>query len=357
MSLLTSAMCALRSGFFSVQAPVATLAQPAGGSDASEAANSEGAGQQTAADEVEDAPKSFDEAMGEIQETLAGVWGDFVSYIPYFVAGLAVLVLTAFLAFAVRAIARKMAKRSEMRQSLRDLIAQLAFIATWAIGLLLTAMIVFPGLTPTKALGGLGLLSVAVGFAFKDIFENFFAGVLLLWRFPFEPGDYIECEDIMGKVEEIEIRMTLIRRTTDELVVVPNSFLFTNPVEVLTNRKTRRITIMTGVAYDVDVDEALPIIREAVESCDSVSSEHEVQVFANGFGSSSIDIEVAWWSDSTPLGVRKSRGEVVRAIKRALDDREIEIPFPYRTLTFKEPLPTRRVGDSSNGERSRAERS
>jgi len=56
------------------------------------------------------------------------------------------------------------------------------------------------------------------------------------------------------------------------------------------------------------------------------------------FGDSSIDIEVAWWSDPTPLGFRRSRGEVLTAIKRELDAAGIEIPFPYRTLTANVPL-------------------
>jgi len=63
-----------------------------------------------------------------------------------------------------------------------------------------------------------------------------------------------------------------------------------------------------------------------------------LKIFPRAFGPSSIDIEVAWWTDSTPLAVRRSRGEVITAIKAALDDAGIEIPFPYRTLTFKETL-------------------
>jgi len=63
-----------------------------------------------------------------------------------------------------------------------------------------------------------------------------------------------------------------------------------------------------------------------------------IQVFPCAFGSSSIDIELAWWAESSPLGVRKSRAQVVTAVKAALDSHDIEIPFPYRTLTFKEPL-------------------
>ncbi|QCZ95191.1 mechanosensitive ion channel family protein [Salinimonas iocasae] len=225
-----------------------------------------------------------------------------------------------------------------MRQSLSELFERLSHIGIWALGLLLAAMVVFPGLTPAKALGGLGLASIAIGFAFKEIFENFFAGVLLLWKYPFEKGDFIECQSILGKVENISVRMTTIRKTNGELVVVPNSFLFKNAVNVLTDQDKRRITIMTGVAYSEDADHAVSLLQQALSQCETVDQQHPIQIFLNGFGDSSIDIEVTWWTGPTPLDHRRSRSEVVSTVKRTLDEAGIEIPFPYRTMTFKEPL-------------------
>ncbi len=215
---------------------------------------------------------------------------------------------------------------------------RLVSIAWWIAGLLLAAVVIFPGLSPTKALGGLGLMSVAVGFAFKDIFENFFAGFILLWRYPFENGDYIECGGVEGKIETINLRMSEIRQTSGELVVVPNSVLFSNPVDVLTDLPHRRVMIDVGVSYDSDVEKAVTLIQETVEACPSPIGSQPVQVFPKAFGSSSIDIEVAWWTKPRPVDLRESRGEVVTAIKRALNHAGIEIPFPYRTMTFKEPL-------------------
>ncbi len=97
-------------------------------------------------------------------------------------------------------------------------------------------------------MAGLGIGSIAVGFAFKDIFENFFAGVLLLWRFPFERGDFIECNDVMGKVENMTVRSTLLREPSGELIVVPNATLYKNPVYMLIYRSPRRQQVVTGVA-------------------------------------------------------------------------------------------------------------
>nr|WP_269468570.1 mechanosensitive ion channel family protein [Alteromonas sp. ASW11-130] len=284
-----------------------------------------------------------------LQQTLNDIYQGFIERLPYLGAGLLVIIITWILSNLVGSAVFKIAKSRKLRRSLCELFSRLTIILVWILGLLIAAMIMFPGLTPAKALGGLGLASVAIGFAFKEIFENFFAGILLLWKYPFETGDFIECESILGKVEDISVRMTQIRQTNGELVVMPNSFLFKNPVNVLTDRDVRRITVMTGVAYDEDADQAVEVIENALKNCESVEQDYPVEVFLNGFGASSIDIEVTWWTSPTPLGHRKSRSEVVSAIKRALDDAGIEIPFPYRTLTFKEPLPIRKeTGQAQN---------
>jgi len=195
-------------------------------------------------------------------------------------------------------------------------------------------------MTPAKMLTALGLGSVAIGFAFKDVFENFLAGILILFREPFRLGDYVECGSIEGQVEEITIRDTHIRQTDGQRVVMPNALLFKEPVTVRTDKDLRRTTITCGVAYGEEVDLAREVITRAVKHVDTVRNDvRDVQIFAKEFNSSSIDFEVTWWTGSRPIDIRVSRDQVVAAVKRALDDAGIEIPFPYRTLTFKGPPP------------------
>ena len=273
-------------------------------------------------------------------DSLRNLWQDFLAHLPQLVAAVIVLILTWMVARIATSVAQRLLRRTRLRTSLKDLFRQLIQIGIWAIGLMVAAVVVFPNMTPAKIFAALGLGSVAIGFAFKDIFENFFAGVLILWRFPFDPGDYIECEDIRGRVEDITIRMTKIRRLDGVLAIVPNAMLFKQPVDVLTDWERRRVTVICGVAYDENIDEARDLIRKAVEVCNTVHQEKDVEIFAQEFASSSINFEVTWWTGPTPLDVRQSRDEVVAAVKQALDDAEIEIPFPYRTLTFKEPLAT-----------------
>lgn len=225
------------------------------------------------------------------------------------------------------------------QRSLTIAIRKILTIAVWVGGIALTAVVLFPSVKPSSLIAGLGLGSVAIGFAFKDIFENFFAGMLILLRQPFQIGDFIEVEDIDGKIENITIRDTVVRQTDGQPVIIPNSLLFKNPVTVRTDKDRRRTRVVCGVGYGEDVDKAREVIADAVKSADSVLQDQPVQVFAHEFGASSVDFDIRWWTGSEPGEIRRSRDEVVANIKRALDDAGIEIPFPYRTLTFSEPLP------------------
>ena len=269
---------------------------------------------------------------------------DTIALLPQIAVAVVVLVLTWALAALGRSLVNRALSRTKLRRSLQDLFILLTSILIWVFGIMIAAVIVFPGLTPASILAGLGIGSVAIGFAFKDVFENFLAGIIILFRREMRMGDHIECEGIEGKVAHIAIRESHIRQTDGQLVIVPNAMLFKNPVYVRTDQDHRRQTIICGVAYDVDVDEARSVITKAVESCETVEQgDHPIQIFAQEFAASSINFEVTWWTGSTPVEQRRSKDEVVTAVKRGLDDAGLEIPFPYRTLTFKEPLPLTRL--------------
>ncbi len=271
-----------------------------------------------------------------------------IEMLPQIAIAVFVVVLTVLASKLAHAVLGRVLSHSKIRRSLKELFSLLLSISIWVLGTMIAAVIVFPGLTPASILAGLGIGSVAIGFAFKDVFENFLAGIIILFRREMRIGDHIECQDIEGRVEHIAIRESHVVQTDGQLVIVPNSILFKNPVTIRTHDDIRRVTVICGVAYDVDVDQARDVIKTAVSSCNSVIQDGKpIEIFAQEFGASSINFEVTWWTKSKPVDVRTSRDEVVASVKRALDDAGIEIPFPYRTMTFKEPL---RIEGLSSGD-------
>ncbi len=281
------------------------------------------------------------EPLRIVTEQLTSLLRDLVALTPNLIAALAIIAVTWAAAALVGRLMIALFRRSSTRPSLVVALVKLSRISIWLFGILIAATLLFPNLTPTKLLAGLGIGSIAVGLAFKDIFENFLAGFLILMRKPMRIGDDIECEDLSGQVEAISIRDTFLRKRSGELVLVPNSFIYKNPVKILTDRPTRRISLVVGVAYGEDVKNARDVISKAIEGIKFRDLTRPPEVFAKEFSSSSIDFLVRWWTDSPPKAEHQSRDAAVAAIKTALDRAGIEIPFPYRTLTFKDPL---RVG-------------
>ena len=286
--------------------------------------------------------------VGTLRDQLRSMAEGFVAALPSIAIALFVLFVTWIVArFAVR-ISDLIVGRTEIRASLKNLIDTLVKLAIWIIGLFVAAVIVMPDLTPASLLAGLGIGAVAIGFAFQDIFENFLAGVLIMVREKMRIGDVIECEGITGKVEHITLRETHVRKLSGELTVVPNSILFKNPVEIFTDKDERRHEVVVGVSYDTNLDHAADVIQRAVEGVEDVLASKGIDIFAQEFNSSSVDFLVRWWAGSTPRSGWESKDKVVRAIKAALDDAGIEIPFPYVTHTFKETVPVSQLGETTN---------
>jgi len=267
----------------------------------------------------------------------------FVRSLPQIGIALVIIIVTAIAANFAAKIADKLIGTSRLRPSLRQLIETLVMLFVWLLGILIAMIVVFPGLTVGSLIAMLGVGAVAIGFAFQDIFENFLAGVLIMVREKMRIGDVIECEEIVGKVEKITLRETHVRALSGELTIVPNSILFKNPVEILTDKVARRHEVVIGVSYDTDLDNAAKVIREAVSAVDGIEIDADngraLDIFAQEFNSSSVDFLVRWWAGSTPRDGWESKDKVVRAIKRGLDNAGIEIPFPYVTHTFKQKVP------------------
>lgn len=281
-----------------------------------------------------------------LMDRLEGMGESLIALLPQIVMALIFLAVTWGIVRFVQYLFDKATRRSHMRRSLKVLFGKLIAIGIWIVGLLIAATIAFPTLQAGDLIAGLGIGSLAIGLAFKDIFENFVAGILILLREPMRIGDFVECEEAEGAVESITIRDTYLRQSDGQLVIMPNAMMFKNPVFIRTDKDLRRTTVICGVAYGEDVDQARDVIRDAVKGLDSVNAEKPVQVFAQEFADSSINFEVTWWTGSKPREIRESRDQVVAAVKSALDDAGIEIPFPYRTLTFKQPLALNRAEDS-----------
>ena len=296
--------------------------------------------------------------IDDLKTAVEGMATGFFKSLPALILALIILVLTIVAGRIIRAVVTAGMKRAHVRSALITLAQNLISIVAWIIGLALAALVVFPSVSPGNLVAGLGLTSVAIGFAFKDVFSNFLAGVVILGRKKLRIGDVIECEDVYGRVENIQIRETHVRETDGELVIVPNSYLFDNPVVIQTDRGLKRQELVVGVDYDTDMRKAKSALMEALKSCETVNQNEQMQVQCVSFGGSSIDFKLLWWADSRPADQRATYDEVAFAVKDALDEAGITIPFPQSTLSFRPeavPIPLKGLASKETEEESEDE--
>jgi len=201
-------------------------------------------------------------------------------------------------------------------------------------GLLLAATIVVPSLKPGDLIAGLGVSSVAIGFAFKDILQNWLAGLLLLIRQPFQVGDQIEASNYEGTVEKIETRATLIKTYDGQRAVVPNSIIYTNAVLVKTAFDINRSEYDIGIGYGDDIDEACDLIVETLKKIDGVEVDPAPEALPWDLAASWVTIRARWWSNSSRSEVVKTKAKVIISIKKTLDKAKIDMPFETQIHLF-----------------------
>jgi small-conductance mechanosensitive channel len=261
----------------------------------------------------------------------------FLKHLPVIAVAAVILVVSWLLAKLAKSMVRRFASRFIDDPSLLSLFGTISYVVTLGFGAFAAAATVFPGLKAGDLIAVLGLSSVAVGFAFKDIFENFLAGVLILSRRPFKIGDEIEVDGVTGRVGEISFRSTEIHTYTNEIVVIPNANLFKNAVTVRTADDKRRSSFAAGIAYDEDIETARDVIRDAVSGCDEVLEDPQPAVLCWSHDASAIAFEVRYWTRSSIGNVVRGRDQVATAIKYGLDEAGIEIPYPHLTLDYPGP--------------------
>ena len=284
-----------------------------------------------------------------VVEILQGYINDALEKLPTLIMALIVfLCFWALSKFCAR-LTQRFTHRFVDDPSIRSLLETTTKVFVIAFGIFVTAAMIFPGLKAGDLIGVLGLSSVAIGFAFKDIFQNFFAGILILTQRPFTIGDQIRQGDIEGTVQHINIRYTTIQAFDGVRLIVPNSELYTNTVAVKTALKHRRTTFEVGIAYTEDIELARGIIHAQLAKCEGVLEDPAAQVYVTAFGESSIDFDVRYWTKPQKAEEMATRDQVATAIKYAFDKAGIEIPYPYRSVEFVDKTDYAEIAKTLNG--------
>jgi len=243
-------------------------------------------------------------------------------------ATFAVVVVATLLVSRVltRSALAALSRRGVEDSGTRTIARRLIHYAVLAVGLGTAVSNLGVNLSTVFAAGA--VLGVGLGFAFQNVAQNFVSGLLLLFERSIRPGDVLEVEGRVVRVEDLRIRSTVARTRDDEQLIIPNSTLAQNTVVNYTmNDALFRIRVAVGVTYDSD----LKNVREVLEQTAAVrpwgAESREPVVLLTGFGSSSVDFEISVWTDD-PWRSTSLASELHEAVWWALKQEGIVIAFP-----------------------------
>ena len=268
--------------------------------------------------------------------------------VPYLLIALTVflifwLISKVFKYFVVKTLSG----RAKRKQNLVLVLNRIGSTFIVFIGFMIALVIAIPGFTPAQLISALGIGSVAIGFAFKDIFQNMLSGILILLSEPFRIGDEIVTGTFTGVVEDIQIRATYIRTGDGRRIVIPNANLFTNPVTVNTAFVKRQCTFDVGISYQANIQDAKTIILDVLDQVRTIQSQPTPSVQVKTLGDFSIVLHISWWVDVKEVGIGASIDEVQILLKEALTAKGINIPYPIQQLVMDQTTVV--PGSENNG--------
>ena len=254
--------------------------------------------------------------------------------LPNIIIGLMIFSFFRLASGWVQAAVRKVLKTSGRSDHAALIFGRLASYITSIGGVLVALVVVLPGFDPATLISGLGIGGVAIGFAFRDILQNFLAGLLLLMTDPFRIGDQIVVKGFEGTVEDIQTRATILKTYDGRRVVIPNGDLFTESVIVNTAYDKRRSQYDVGIGYEDNIELATSLILNTIPHIEGVLPEPAPDVQVVDLADSSINLRVRWWTDPQRSNVIQVRNKVLTTINSTLTSNGVNIPYPTQTVLF-----------------------
>lgn len=276
------------------------------------------------------------QALAKIGSELQQWWEAGLRSLPNLLLALLVVGAAVLAARWVAKLVRKSMLTISDNRQLVGLASSMARVATIGVGAVIALGILQLQGTVASLLAGVGVLGLALGFAFQDMAANFIAGIILAIRSPYRINDVVQIGDFFGVIKELGLRSTTGETFDGQLVYMPNKEMLSQHLINFSQTGVRRINLAVGVSYGDDLDKAERVAKAAIESLEERVADREVQVFFDGFGDSSINFTARFWISVTEHNFLKAQGDAIKAIKAAFDAEDISIPFPIRTLDFGE---------------------
>ena len=243
---------------------------------------------------------------------------------PKLILAIIVLLIGLRIIGGISKLLNKAFEKKKVDETLRPFILSMVTILLKVMLFVSVASMI--GIETTSFVAIIGAAGLAVGLALQGSLSNFAAGVLIVAFRPFKSGDYVEVVGVAGSVEAIQIFQTVLKTPDNKMVVVPNSGVIGGPITNYSRHSTRRIDLVIGVSYKADLKQTKQVIRETLEKDPRILKDPDMTIGVLALADSSVNFVVRPWVKTADYW--NVYFDSMQAIKEALDENGIEIPFP-----------------------------
>lgn len=273
---------------------------------------------------------NFNNTINKIKTATEEYWNEFVSQIPGIIIAIIIIALGILLANFISSLFRKTISKKTHDPLMTNFLSKTIKIGLITLVLMLGLKIAGLGSIATGLLTAAGASAVILGFAFKDVGENFISGVILSFNRPFNVNDTVKIGGIFGKVKMMEFRFSKLKTFDGRDVYIPNSDIVKKPVYNYTEDGFYRSDFVVGIDYDDDIDTAKKVIIDAVISTKGVinTDEHQCFVTVDSLGVSTVNLKVIFWTKTKEYkrGTLEIKSDVIKSVKNVIIKNGLNMP-------------------------------
>ena len=272
-------------------------------------------------------------------EALRNVGERTVSSLPLVVLSLILLPLAWWLSgVTARGLRRWILGRLES-PFLRTIVARALALPIFLIAIYVVLQVAGLSQLALSLVGGAGVIGIVLGFAFRDIAENFLASLLLSIRQPFRAGDLIDVDGRLGSVHSMNTRSTILISPDGNHIQIPNSIVYKSVITNFTAAPEGRDDVTVGIGYDASISDAQDIIAKVLAGHEAILQDPLPMVLVEALGSSTVNLRAYYWVNVRDYSLLKVKSSVLRLVKLALMEAGVSMPDDAREIIFPQGVP------------------
>lgn len=267
--------------------------------------------------------------INDVIEEFGKYYDKLVQLMPRLLIALVVFVIAYLFARLLRNVLNRYMKKRTEEILIAQFLVQMVYLVMVIIGIVIALDAGGLNGSASSVLAGAGVSAIILGFAFKDIGENFLAGFLLAFKRPFRIGDLVQIEDIQGRISGLSLRETHVNTYDGKDVFIPNSIIVKNPIINYTLDGNFRDSFVIGLDYGDNLNEAMEIIFNTVQNLnEGKGTGKDPLIVVKEFGQSTIDLEVFYWifTNLPEFNIPNLRTVVMTEVLQALNQAGFYIP-------------------------------